>query len=113
MEGNYQSFSSLNTEQILNLMKCMAICKACWRKCIEEDNKETAVLCAECAEVCDLALRLKCANSQFSNDMLKLCAEVCKRCGEACQRIEAQHCKECGDICNRCSATCSSQLAER
>ena len=106
---NYKSFAHLNTELISNLMKCMAICKACMHKCVEEGQEEAAVLCAECADVCGLALKFKCAESGFSHDVLTLCAQVCKKCADKCHKISAQHCKECSDMCKRCCASCVPQ----
>ena len=91
-QDNYESFSHLNSELILNLMKCMAICKSCTHKCIEEGNKE--------------AVKFECAESGFSNQVLDLCAQVCDKCAAACLRVDAQHCEECADMCLVCRDSC-------
>jgi hypothetical protein len=102
-----QSFSHLNTDQIQNLLHCMAVCKSCAKMCIEEGHKKTASLCHECADVCDLAIKLKCCESQFADKILDLCSQMCKKCAEECERMHAQHCKECAEVCRDCSNTCS------
>lgn len=107
-ENNLKSFSNLKSDQIQNLMQCIAVCTACAHKCVQEGHKKTAVICHECAEVCDLALKLKCTGSEFSDQVLDLCADVCKKCAAECQKMQVQHCKECGDVCNTCSESCSS-----
>jgi hypothetical protein len=103
----YKSFSNLDTEQMHHLLACMIICESCANKCVQEGHKKTAKACKDCAEVCDLAIKLKCTDSNHANQTLKLCEDVCKQCATECNQMEAQHCKECAQICKRCSEMCS------
>jgi hypothetical protein len=105
------NFSELKGEQLENLLACMATCRACCNKCIEEGNKKTAAVTSECADACDLAIKWKCCNGNFTNQALELCAQVCKKCADECGHAQSEHCKECADICTRCSNSCSTSRA--
>jgi len=111
-QGNTQ-FPQINTPEIRALIECMNTCKACAKKCIEGGNKKTALLCGECCEICDLAIKYKCCDSEFTQQVLDLCGQVCRQCATECNRIESAHCHECAEACRRCAEVCTPALSNR
>ena len=75
---------------------------------MNENMKETAILCSDCADVCALAIKLHSGDSEFSSQIFDLCAEVCSRCAEVCGKSRAGHCQQCSDICKKCADSCRS-----
>jgi hypothetical protein len=95
------------THQHLDLMQtCMGICAACAKMCIEEGHSHTAVLCQECTDVCALAIKLHSSDSEFNQEVMNLCAHVCKRCAEECSEVNVEHCRQCSEICQECAEAC-------
>jgi hypothetical protein len=36
-----------------------------------------------------------------------LCAEICKECGDECQKhVGMEHCQRCAEMCYRCAEEC-------
>lgn len=106
--GRTQSqFQNIHTPEVQALSDCMTTCKACAKICIEEGHAKTAAICNDCSEVCDLALKCKCCNSEFTNQLFDLCGQVCKRCADECSKAHTSHCQECGEICKQCAEACS------
>jgi hypothetical protein len=60
----------------------------------------------DCAAVCQLAAAAIARGSDHAHAICRLCAEVCKACGDECSSHEAQHCKTCADACHRCAVAC-------
>lgn len=100
-------FPNTDTKEMHTLMECMSICTTCSKKCIEEGHKTTALLCADCAKVCDLAIQFKSCESEFQPQVLDLCAQVCRKCADECSKMQALHCQECANVCRLCAQSCS------
>lgn len=99
-------FPVLESKEMHRLMECMSICKACAKKCIEEGHKHTASLCQDCSDVCDLAIKLKSSESDYSYQILDLCAQICRQCATECSRMQAMHFQECAEACRHCVEAC-------
>jgi len=97
----------LKDEQMQTLLNCMATCRACAKLCIDEGHKVTAVICGKCADVCELAIKFKCCNSEFSHQVMGLCVQICKKCSAECEKMQAAQCKECCVVCRQCAACCA------
>lgn len=100
-------FADLDTKEMHRLMECMSICKACSKKCTEEGYKRLAFLCQDCSEICNLAIKLKSCDSDYCQQVLDLCVQVCRQCANECSRIQSAHCQECAEICRSCAEACS------
>lgn len=100
-------FPELNTHHMLMMFRCMGVCAACSKKCIEEGHKKTAALCGECADVCSLAIKAANGQFEFKKQIMELCEQVCKRCSEECKQMSAKHCQECAEVCKQCADACS------
>lgn len=103
---SYSAFPHLAHEHMHLLMNCFSACCACAKMCIDEGHKKSAILCNECADVCSLAIKFHSSDSEFNKQVLQLCAQVCKRCGEECSKMEAAHCKQCSVLCFECAEAC-------
>lgn len=105
-------FPQLDTKEMPRLMECMSICKACAKKCTEEGNARLACLCLDCSEICDLAIKLKSSDSEYTHQVLDLCAQVCRQCANACSRnTQSYPCQECAEACRHCAEACSGALS--
>jgi hypothetical protein len=60
----------------------------------------------DCAEICWSTAAYLSRNSQFIQDICRLCADVCDACGQECRKHEMDHCQECADECERCAEEC-------
>lgn len=102
----YSEFRHVGHEHMQKLLHCFVICSACAKMCIEEGHKITAKLCADCADICAVTIKLHSGDSEFNPQISALCAEICSRCAEACLTMDAEHCKQCGQACKECAASC-------
>ncbi len=106
--SGYSQFPQTDSKEMHQMMECMSICAACAKKCMVEGHKKTAALCAECADVCALAIKSASCQSEFQHQIMDLCAQVCQRCADECSKMQADHCKECAEACRRCAESCST-----
>lgn len=102
----FPAFPHISHAHMQTLLKCYSICSSCARMCIEEGMKNTAVLCSDCADVCALAIKLHSNDSEFSEKIMRLCSDVCERCGNECAKNEMEHCQQCSEICKECAKAC-------
>lgn len=100
-------FPNTDTREMHRIMECMSICRNCARKCMEEGNKHLALLCLDCSEICDLAIKLKSYESEYCQQVLDLCTTACRSCANECSRMQSQHCQECAEVCRNCAEACS------
>lgn len=105
-KSKFSSFPHVSHEHMDLLMKCFSICSACSKMCIKEKHIESAILCADCADVCSLTIKLHSSDSEFNKQMSDLCSAVCARCAEECAKHSAKHCQECSEICRACATAC-------
>lgn len=106
-KAKHLDFSVLNSEKMQILLNCMGACSACSKLCIEEGHKKTAILCEECSDICSLTAKLVAKNSEFADHMLEICARACKKCADACGKMDAPHCQECAETCWECAEACT------
>lgn len=113
-QGNKSTeFQEIYSQQVQTIQECMSTCIACAKKCLEEGHKKTAVLCAECADICTLSIKAACCHSEFEHEIMELCATVCRRCAEECKKMQVRHCQECADVCKRCAEACMGTYSHR
>lgn len=65
-------FPEAHNPHMQTMLECMSVCTACAKKCLEEGHKKTAALCAECADVCSLAIKAASGHSHFENEVMEL-----------------------------------------
>lgn len=111
-QGNSQ-FPAIDTKEMHMLIECMTICKACAKKCTEEGQTRVALLCGDCCEICNLAIKFKSCHSEFAQQALDLCSQICRQCAVECQSLDNAACQECAEACRRCSEICAPALSSR
>lgn len=111
--GKYAEFPQLDSRSMRAMMDCMSVCSACAKKCLEEGHGKTAALCAQCADICSLAIKSTSCQSEFQQQINDLCAQVSKRCADECQKMQATYCQECSQACKECAEACSTAYSMR
>ena len=102
-----------NSKDLLQkLTDCIAACENCADACLEEDDVKAMVSCIktdrDCAEICTTTYRLVARNSDNARAMLKLCADICRKCAEECEQHDMQHCQDCAEACRACEKACKA-----
>lgn len=100
-------FPEAHSQHMQTMLECMSVCVACAKKCLEEGHKKTAAICAECADICSLAIKAASGHSNFETEIMELCANACKKCADECENMQVRHCQECSEVCKRCAEACS------
>ena len=106
--STHASFPQIDSKEMQKLMECMSVCAACSKMCIDQGQKKTAALCAECADICSLAIKAQSNQSEFQHQIMDLCAQICRRCAEECKKMKVEHCQECAEVCIGCAESCST-----
>jgi hypothetical protein len=105
-----RNISHLNDEQrecIENCTDATEVCEWCADECLGSDEmEECARLCRDVVDIASLHARLMARDSQFSQQLGELCAEVCDACAEECDRHDAKHCQVCVDVLRECAESC-------
>src|SRR5699024_985273 len=95
-----------NNELIQKLSACLAACENCADACLSEENPKKMVTCIrinrDCADICALTLRMISRGSKRATDVVNLCADFCKMCGDECENYEHDHCQKCAKVCREC-----------
>ncbi|HEX4610624.1 MAG TPA: four-helix bundle copper-binding protein [Urbifossiella sp.] len=97
---------------------CARTCEACSSHCTrlvadgKKDHLETVRSCQDCATVCAAASAITARGGPYADAICQACADVCKRCAEACDKHPADMMmKRCADECRRCEKACRDMLA--
>ncbi|STX50159.1 putative cysteine-rich protein yhjQ [Legionella busanensis] len=90
---------------------CALECEHCAAACSQEDNcKEMAQCIAldhDCAAICAMAVEMMARGSGFAKEVCRLCAQICRACGDECSKHEhMEHCKRCAEACYQCAEEC-------
>lgn len=95
-------FGPREITDIYLLRECAISCKAAYKKFLEKKIKRPALICAESAEIHDLAVKFLTCGSEFSSPIIKLCKLISERCEEECLKMEEDVFKLCAQECRRC-----------
>lgn len=96
-------------------LKCAAICNHCASSCTKEENIAMMANCIqldmECSAICYAAAQLMSLGSEKANEICRICADICEKCGAECSNHENEHCQECSVICKECASECRRMAA--
>lgn len=96
-------------------LDCAVACDHCFGACLSEQQVQMMARCIqldrECSEVCRLAACLMASGSESASAFCKVCADICRKCGEECAKHEAEHCQQCAKACMSCAEECSRMAA--
>ena len=98
---------------------CHQVCLQTIQHCLQMGGKHAEQahvrLLADCAQICGVSADFMLRGSDLHSNTCEVCATVCHRCGEDCDRIGGggggggdQQMKLCADTCRRCAASCRS-----
>ena len=92
-------------------LACLAACENCATECIRMANSlhlRCIALCRDCADICALCTKFELRSSQFKEEIMKLCADVCRACAAECDKFDDEHCRACARACMKCAEECST-----
>lgn len=99
-----------NSELLQKLAECASACERCLNACLDEQDIKKMVECIrldrDCAAICHTTASLVASGSRFANELVDLCADICKACAEECGKHENEHCQECARACQECKEAC-------
>ena len=94
-----------NQSLLAALYACISACEHCATACLGEADVKMMVRCIaldrDCADICALTARLIARGSEHGQHLLRECAEICKLCGDECEKHAAHidHCRACAAAC--------------
>lgn len=106
-----------NSSDLLKaLSTCADDCDYCAVACLGEENVSHLEKCIrtdmDCAAMCRLTASYIARGSQFSSEILKICADICEACADECeQHKDMEHCQRCAESCRNCAKICRSKMA--
>lgn len=65
----------------------------------------------DCAQICRLAASFMSRASLHSDAVCQLCADICERCWQTCNRHPEDHCQACAAACRRSADECRRRIA--
>jgi hypothetical protein len=103
---------NLNNRMLKELDACSTLCNICYDACLHEPDVSIMARCIEldrdCSEICHLTASMLSRNSEFSDDLMELCAKICLECAEECEKHPHAHCKKCAQVCRTTADLCRS-----
>lgn len=94
---------NLNNRTLKELDACSTLCNICFDACLHEQDVSIMARCIElnrdCAEMCQVAASVVSRNSEFSDAVLNLCADICIACAEECEKHPTDHCQKTAHVC--------------
>ncbi|HKX42582.1 MAG TPA: four-helix bundle copper-binding protein [Burkholderiaceae bacterium] len=95
---------------------CADACDHCAAACLHEQDVKALTRCIaldmDCAAICRTAAGVMARGSEFAKALCRLCAQVCKACGEECAKHATMaHCQACARACRGCAEDCERMAA--
>lgn len=94
-------------------VECQLECDACFQHCLtltaqgNKQHAETAQLCVDCGECCQLAATLSARKSPLAGPACECCAVCCDACAAACEKVpDDEHMAACAKACRTCAESC-------
>lgn len=91
-------------------VRCAQECEHCAEACLSERDVAKMADCIrldnDCAEICWTAAAYMSRGSQFSQEICRICADICEACGKECRKHKMDYCQRCADECERCAEEC-------
>ncbi|MGV3530852.1 MAG: four-helix bundle copper-binding protein [Chthoniobacteraceae bacterium] len=101
-------------ECIKECLNCHHIClEMAMNHCLKLGGKHTEPahfrLMINCAEICQTSANFMLSGSELHHLTCGVCAEVCRRCADDCERIGDM--QECVEACRSCADSCARMAA--
>lgn len=90
---------------------CASVCQQCISACLLESDVKSLVrcieLCRSCATISASAAEIFSCDSEFTQEMSSLCAEIARECAQECAKHPGLgHCQRCAEACRICTDLC-------
>ena len=97
-------------QPIAMIAACAQVCEQTIMHCLEAggDHADPAhiALLMDCASICSLNTTFLLRESEFSEEVMELCAEVCDTCADSCDELEGEEMERCAKACRECAEAC-------
>jgi hypothetical protein len=98
----------------MDLKTCIDNCTQCHRVCLDaalyamQQRLDTAHvrLLLDCAEICQTSANFMLRRSPLHSETCGVCAQICRRCAEACAGMSDDVMRRCAEMCQRCAESC-------
>jgi hypothetical protein len=96
---------------------CTACADDCLSEPNVADLTKCIRLDLDCADVCTATLRVVSRQTEYdanvTRPLLEACVAACRSCGDECARHAEmhEHCRVCAEVCRRCEQACNELLA--
>ena len=94
------------------VQQCIEACRECQKCCVALEtsggvDSKTILAAKDCAEMCQTCSNFVVRDSHFAGHIRKVCAEICKNCAAACDKMSRSSiAKDCAAACRRCAEAC-------
>ena len=92
-------------------VRCNEVCLSTIPYCLEQGGQHAEephlVLLQDCATICRTNADFMLRGSELHEQTCAVCAEVCLRCAEECDRIDGdERMAQCAEVCRSCAESC-------
>jgi hypothetical protein len=96
---------------IRDCLDCHRVCLETVTYCLQQGGRHTEAahirLLLDCAEICQTSANFMIRGSDLHGRTCAVCAEVCRRCAEACEGFgDDRQMRRCAEACRRCAESC-------
>lgn len=104
------------------LQYCINICwscrdvsqKALYNYCLKRGDKfvdEAHVkVMTDSIQMCQTAADFMTRNSKFNDAVCEICAYICDRCADSCEKLNTEEMLHCAEMCRKCAAYCRGEV---
>ncbi|MEX0647472.1 MAG: four-helix bundle copper-binding protein [Balneolaceae bacterium] len=94
-------------EELAACTECIASTNVCLIEHMGEKEMKTChQLCLDCLSVCTACVQLMARNSDYLQQVTRVCTDLCNQCAEECDKFDSDVCKDCAKACRRCAEAC-------
>lgn len=96
--------------------ECHHICLETVSYCLDQGGPHAGAahvrLLLDCAQICQTSADFMIRGSTLHNQTCGVCADVCTRCAESCERFDGDaEMQTCAKTCRQCTASCQQMAA--
>lgn len=110
-----------NDDDMANLLahleQCYEMTLNSLMHCLDEGGdfvkKEHIKILMDCSAISNSTINFLIRDSEYSGDMLSICAFICEDCAESCREFfNDEDMKECAQVCDNCAEACRNMTTE-
>lgn len=92
-----------------NCFETSQAAEKCAQHCIEmgeADRARCIRLCRDVAELADLHARMMVRDSEYHEEIARVCADLCETCAEECENVGGKIPQACAEACRKSAESC-------